>query len=116
MLQSEQGRQGGGEILLKTNTDDLTEPDVVPKSVVKSTDLMDVNVQKEPVHTIDLQKNRNFDITPIQTKQNRATFIIRSPQKVDNSPVRPTLNIEQDRLTELNSHPPLRADSKDRDT
>ena len=79
MLQSEQGRQGGGEILLKTNTDDLTEPDVVPKSVVKSTDLMDVNVQKEPVHTIDLQKNRNFDITPIQTKQNRATFIIRSP-------------------------------------
>ena len=101
--------------MLKTNTDDMTEPDVVPKSVVKSSDLMSVDDQKEPVFTIDLQKQRNFDITPIQTKQNRATFIIRSPQKVDNSPVRPTLNIEQDRLTELNSHAPLRADSKDKD-
>ena len=65
--------------MLKTNTDDMTEPDVIPKNVVKSSDLMSVDDQKEPVFTIDLKKNRNFDITPVQTKQNRATFIIRSP-------------------------------------
>lgn len=65
--------------MLKTNTDDMTEPDVIPKNVVKSSDLKSVDDQKEPVFTIDLQKQRNFDITPIQTKQNRATFIIRSP-------------------------------------
>ena len=79
MLESEQGKQVGGEILLKTNADDSTEPDIVQKSVVRSTDLMEVDDQKEPVFTIDLKKNRNFDITPVQTKQNRATFIIRSP-------------------------------------
>ena len=79
MLESEQGKQVGGEILLKTNADDSTEPDIVQKSVVRSTDLMEVDDKKEPVFTIDLKKNRNFDITPVQTKQNRATFIIRSP-------------------------------------
>ena len=32
----------------------MTEPDVIPKDVVKSSDLKSVDDQKEPVFTIDL--------------------------------------------------------------
>ena len=87
------------------------EPEVsviTPHVQFRSTDLLAVDDEKNPVFSqaeaSTLKENRNFSISPIQTKQqNRATFIIRggladSPAP---SPMRPTVNIENSRLTFL---------------